>query len=88
MYQITPYTRAKAKAAGFTVKPSTKKNKKIDVYDSEGNFLASVGQMPYLDYPHYVIEEGKKKADERRRLYHLRHTKDTLPEILAKYLLW
>lgn len=88
MYTITPYTKARAKEAGLTVKPSTKRGKKIDVYNSEGQYLASVGAVGYKDYGMYLQEEGKKVAEERRRLYHLRHTKDTLPERLASFLLW
>jgi hypothetical protein len=88
MYEILPYTKARAKAANLIVKPSVKKNKKLDVYDANNKYIATVGQKPYLDYPYYIKEEGKEKADERRRLYHLRHTKNTLNENLAKYLLW
>jgi len=87
MYEITPYTKARAKQAGLEVKPSTKRGKKIDVY-KDGEYLASVGALGYSDYPSYLREAGKQVAEERRRLYHLRHTKDTLPERLASYLLW
>lgn len=87
MYVITPYTLERAKKVGLEVKPSEKKNKKIDVY-YEGEFLHSIGDKRYKDYPTYLQEEGKEKAKERRRLYHLRHTKKTLGEVLARYLLW
>jgi hypothetical protein len=36
----------------------------------------------------YTKDKGSKYAEERRRLYHLRHTKHTLGEQLALYLLW
>lgn len=87
MYHITPYTRAKAKDLGVEVRPSTKKGKKIDVFLGD-KLLHSIGDLKYKDYPTYLREEGKEKADERRRLYHLRHTRTGLGEKLALYLLW
>jgi hypothetical protein len=88
MYKIKDYTRQKAKELGVVVKPSTNKNKKIDVFKN-GNKLASIGAAGMGDYPTYLIEKGKKYADERRRLYNLRHTKDTgVNGKLAKKLLW
>jgi hypothetical protein len=87
MYEITPYTKTRAKQIGLEVRPSTKKGRKIDVY-KDGKYVASVGALSYSDYPTYLREEGKAVAEERRRLYHLRHKKDTLRERLASYLLW
>jgi hypothetical protein len=87
MYKITPYTLKKAKALGLTVNPSKKANKKIDVFE-DGVYLASVGHTSYKDYGMYLQEGDKKQAEERRRLYHLRHKKTTLPERLAGSLLW
>ena len=87
MYYITNYTRNKAKQIGVSVKPSTRHNKKIDVY-RDGTYLHSVGDIHYKDYPTYLREDGKQKADERRRLYHIRHTREGQGEYLAKKLLW
>jgi hypothetical protein len=87
MYQITDYTKDKAKQAGLTVKVSKRKGKKIDVYQ-DGDYLASVGGEGYSDYPHYIQSHGLKFAEERRRLYHLRHKKQSLGERLASLLLW
>lgn len=87
MYQITDYTKDKAKQAGLTVKPSKRKGKKIDVYQN-GNYLASVGASTYSDFPHYIQSHGLKYAQERQRLYKLRHNKDSLGERLASLLLW
>jgi hypothetical protein len=87
MYTITDYTKDRASKAGLEVRPSKKKGKKMDVF-SNGDFLASIGQLGYSDYPTYLKERGKAYAEERRRLYHLRHTKNTLAERLASYLLW
>ena len=77
MYDITKYSYNKAKELGVKIKPSTKKNKKIDVFDYHNNFITSVGAIGYKDYPNYVLDKGKKYADERRRLYRIRHDKDS-----------
>ena len=87
MYSITAYTKQKAREIGVEVKPSTRKGKKIDVYKN-GKFITSLGQAGAGDYPHYLIENGIEYANERRRLYRLRHTKDTVGEVLALHLLW
>ena len=49
-YIITSHTKAQAKKLNVTVKPSTVKGKKIDVFNKEGKKLASVGSQPYGDY--------------------------------------
>lgn len=74
-YKILPYTYKQAKAIGVDVKPSTKKNKKIDVY-KDGKLVGSVGAIGYKDYPTHLAEQGKAYADERKRLYKIRHKKD------------
>lgn len=86
-YTILPYTKAKAKAMGLTVKPSTRSGKKLDVF-RDGEYIDSVGQLNAMDYPHYIKEKGKAYADERRRLYHARHIGNSQGERLAKGLLW
>lgn len=85
MYQITDYTRKKAKEINVEVRPST--TKKIDVI-SNGEVVASIGQRGAKDYPHYIQEKGQVYADERRRLYYIRHPHQTLNEMLSKWLLW
>ena len=79
MYTITKYSFDKAKTLGVTIKPSTLKNKKIDIFKDEKK-IASVGGVKkdgsyYKDYPTYIKTEGKEKADKRRRLYKIRHDK-------------
>ena len=87
-YIIKSYTKQKAKELGYTVKPSTNTNKKIDVYKGDKK-VASIGAKGYLDYPSYIMAEGKAVADERRRLYHIRHKNDkNITGILARKLLW
>lgn len=88
MYQIKPYTYQKAKEIGVQVEPSTLKNKKIDVF-KEGRKIASIGDIRYSDYSSYIIERGKPYADFRRKLYHMRHSKDHKIEgLLSRFLLW
>jgi len=74
-YIITKYTKDQAKKLGVEVKVSKVKNKKIDVF-KDGKKIASVGALGYLDYPTYTKTKGKAYADERRRLYKIRHLKD------------
>ena len=74
MYQITDYTKRQAKKLNVNVKPSTRKNKKLDVYKN-GDYIVSVGDSRYNDYPTYIKTRGKKYADDRRRLYKARHEK-------------
>ena len=75
MYIITDYTKKKAKELGVVVKKSSDPKKKIDVFKN-GEKIASVGAIGYKDYPTYIKEEGVKYANERRRLYKIRHKKD------------
>ena len=75
MYQITKYTRDRARELGVTVKHSTHPAKKIDVFKN-GEKVASVGAMGYGDYPTFMRLKGKEYADEKRRLYKQRHAKD------------
>jgi Mn-dependent DtxR family transcriptional regulator len=51
---------------------SSNPKKKIDVYKDEKK-LASIGDINYSDYGTYLEKKGKKYADERRRLYRIRH---------------
>ena len=75
MYQITDYTFQQAKKLGVDIKPSSNNKKKIDVMKN-GNKIASVGAIGYADYPTYIKEKGLAYANERRKLYKIRHSKD------------
>ena len=107
MYQITNYTKQQAKKLGVKVKPSTNKKKKIDVFIKDGTGkekkIASIGGVKadgsyYNDYSSYLKNDGKKKAEERRRLYRIRHARDRQrvsgglekqkPGFFADRLLW
>ena len=87
MYDISKQTYRIAKRYGLEVHPSEQRFKKIDVF-SRGNYIASIGDSRYKDYYVYLKENGKSVAQERARLYYLRHKKDSLKERLAKLLLW
>ena len=92
-YVITEHTRKQARKLGVTVKPSSKKNKKIDVI-KKGEVL-SVGDKRYPDYGTYLSMEAKgqvKKgtANLRRRAYKARHKNypGGSPGYWADKLLW
>ena len=91
MYSIKNYTKEQAKKLGVIVKPSTNPKKKLDVF-KDGVKVASCGDIDYDDYPTYLEKYGKKYADERRRLYKLRHNNDRNKEgssgFYADKLLW
>lgn len=87
MYNITDYTKKKAKEINVEVRPSKNPKKKIDVYKNDV-YLHSIGAIGYQDYSQYLKEKGREFADERRRLYHIRHKEETLGGLLAKWLLW
>ena len=74
-YKITNYSYKKAKELNVEIKPSKKKNKKLDVYKNNV-LIATVGDIRYMDYPTYVDKEGIQYANERRKLYKNRHRKD------------
>lgn len=90
-YTIKSYTKQRAKEIGVSVKPSTRKGKKIDVFKS-GKKVASVGALGYKDYPTFKADEGKAFADKKRKAYKARHEKDRhksgTPGYYADKLLW
>ena len=98
MYQIQPYTYSKASLLGVTVAPSKNPLKKLDVFDLDGNYICSVGARQkskneyYSDYPTYLKTKDKAYADERRRLYKIRHQHNRHEKGSAGYysdnLLW
>jgi len=91
MYHITNYTKNKANELKVQIKPSTNSKKKLDVFKNSKK-IASVGAIGYNDYPTYIIKNGIKYADERRKLYKERHQKDRLIKnsngFYADRLLW
>ena len=75
MYEIQNYSFKKAEELGLQIRSSTRKGKKIDVYKDD-DYLFSIGSIKTFDYLTYVLEKGKAYAEERKRLYHIRHKKD------------
>ena len=74
-YKITSYTLKKARKLGLEIKPSSNKTKKLDVFRKDKK-IASIGAYGMKDYPTYQIENGKRYANTRRRLYKIRHNRD------------
>ena len=86
MYSILPYSYQQAEKLGVSIFPSTHKRKKIDVY--KGNkYICSIGALGMKDYPTYMKEKGSTYANERRKLYHLRHKKDNVIGTAGYYAL-
>ena len=75
-YAILKYSYDQAKKMNVLIKPSNNQNKKIDVFNNEGKFITSIGAIDYNDYPTYIKTNGIKYANERRRLYKIRHNKN------------
>ena len=101
MYKIKNYTinklnelNKKLNTDKITIKSSTDKNKKIDIFINCVK-TNSIGDINYLDYPTYTEELGIEYANKRRDLYYKRHAneKDIKDNKIsnswwAKYLLW
>lgn len=75
MYKITSRQKANAKRLGVQIKPSTNVMQKIDVFKN-GKKIASIGAMGFKDYSIHLAENGRTFANERRRLYKIRHQAD------------
>ena len=58
MYNISDYSFKQANKLGVSIKPSTNKNKKIDVF-KDGDKVASIGASDMSDYPTYIKTKGK-----------------------------
>ena len=88
-YKITKYTQQKADKLGVIIKPSTNKNKKLDVFDKNNKKITSIGHSSYSDYPNYIETHGEDYAKKRRLLYLQRHKNDkNKAGIYARLLLW
>ncbi len=64
----------KAKKINVIVKPSQRKNKKLDVFKN-GKKVASIGHIKYKDFILYSLTD-RKLAKKRRELYEKRHRKN------------
>lgn len=97
MYVISRYSYSQAAKLGVVIKPSQKRGKKIDVFDRKGVLLASIGAEGMNDYPTFLRGEKAGKfpagyAENRRKLYKIRHAKDrkvkNSPGYFADKILW
>lgn len=89
-YEIKKYSYNQAKKLGVTIAPSKNPRKKIDVF-KDNVYLFSIGDINYNDYPTYLETQGEEFANKRRRLYHMRHKKDNVPNTRGWYslsILW
>lgn len=90
-YKISDYSYKQADKLGVTIKPSTQKGKKIDVF-KQNQKIASIGALGYKDFPTYLKQDGAAVANERRRLYKARHQNDRTVKgssgFYADRLLW
>tara|TARA_R110002073_G_scaffold54882_1_gene141046 strand:+ start:262 stop:555 length:294 start_codon:yes stop_codon:yes gene_type:complete len=75
-YKIKPLQIKKAKSLNLTIKPSKNKKKKVDVFNSKGEKVGSVGALGYMDYASYIEKDGLTKANEKRKNYLKRHAKE------------
>ena len=91
VYQIKPYSYEQAKKLNVEIKPSTRKDKKIDVY-KDNKYICSIGDINYYDYATYIQNNGLAYANERRKLYKIRHNKDRHVKFTSGYysdkILW
>jgi len=92
VYKIKARQRANAKKLGLTIKPSTNPKKKLDVFNKDGKRIARIGGMGYGDYASFISERGMDYANERRRLYKIRHNKTRMKagtnSFYADKILW
>ena len=77
--------KQKAKKLGVDVRSSTRKNKKLDVFDLDGKRLASIGDKRYEDYLTHGDQERRKRYKARHEK--TRHKKGT-PSYFADKILW
>ena len=90
MYLIQPYSYQQAERLGVFIRPSENPKKKIDVFKNKKK-VASIGDPNYQDYPNY-LKKDKALAEDRRRLYHIRHKGNSdkvgSPGYYSSRLLW
>ena len=89
-YKILPQQKTAARKLGVTIKPSTVKGKKIDVFKN-GEKVASIGAIGYGDYWTYY-QADRYLARSKRESYKARHegeqNKIGSPGYYAWYILW
>lgn len=73
-----------AEKIGVSVKPSTRKNKKLDVFKHDKK-VASIGAKGYDDFTKH--KDAKRKENYKARHNKYRHNKGT-PSYFADKILW
>ena len=90
-YKIKEYSKQQAQKLGVQIHTSVYKNKKIDVFKGNKK-IASIGDIRFFDFPSYLETKGKKYAEQRRKLYKIRHKNDInikgSPGFYANKILW
>lgn len=76
-YKIKKLQIDKANELGVKIRPSTNKNKKVDVYIRDKK-IYSIGGAGYNDYATYIKDKNvsKEDAEKRRISYIARHSKE------------
>jgi hypothetical protein len=94
-YQITSRQRANARRLGVSIKPSTVKGKKIDVFKGTGKDkkkVASIGALGMMDFDKWKAKEGIEKAKKRQKAFKSRFSKQRVkvgtPAYYADQILW
>jgi len=91
MFKPDPAHFKNAKALGVEIKPSKTKGKKLDVFKRDDK-IATIGDLKYNDYRSYIKKDGLEYANERKRLYRIRHgsnmNKVGTPSYFANKILW
>ena len=86
MYQIKPLQIKNARDLGLEIRPNRGKYK-IDIFIN-GEYITSGGDIRYKDYATYLEEQGKEYADNRKRLYRIRHQNEGLRGRIISHILW
>ena len=91
MFKPDPAHFKNAKALGVEIKSSNTKGKKLDVFKGDDK-VATIGDLKYNDYRSYIKKDGLEYANERKRLYRVRHGSDMnkvgTPSYFANKILW
>lgn len=58
--------KTNAKKIGVVVKKSTRKNKKLDVFNQDGKYLKSIGDINYQDFT--VHKDPVRRKNYKKRL--------------------
>ena len=88
-YKISKRQEANAIKENVIIFPAHKDSKKkIEIYDEDGLYMFSIGQKGYKDYSIFLEEKGKEYADERKRLYKIRHNKTRHIKGSPSYFSW